>query len=94
MFVPAFSVTTPDHDVVPVVGVHVALSVLSSIVAIPTLSEAVPTTVTSADSRTVSLGGERIATWGGTSSSALRTTTDCVAVLTNPRESRICSVTP
>jgi hypothetical protein len=75
-----------------VVGVQVALSVLNSIVAMATLSEAVPTTVTSADRRTVSFGGDRMVTCGGIWST-LRTATERVVVATSPWESRICKVT-
>ena len=94
MFIPAFRETTPDQNVVVrVAGVQVTLSVLSSIVAIATLSEAVPTTVTLAEARTVSFVGERIATWGGMWS-ALWTTTDCTAVATSPEAgAKICRVT-
>src|SRR5712691_645986 len=91
-FVPAFRDTVPDHEVVPVVGVQVALSVLNSIVAMATLSEAVPTTVTFGDTRTVSFGGDRMVTSGGIWS-PLRTATERVVVATSPWESRICKVT-
>src|SRR2546427_146979 len=80
----------PDHDVVPVVGVHVALSVLNSTIA--TLSEAVPATVRSSDPTIAPFDGERIVTCGAILS-ALRTVTERPVVSASPCESRISNVT-
>src|SRR2546425_11407522 len=80
----------PDHDVVPVVGVHVALSVLNSTIA--TLSEAVPATVRSSDPTIAPFDGERIVTCGAILS-ALRTVTERPVVSASPCEARISNVT-
>ena len=80
----------PDHCVVPAVGIHVALSVLNSTIA--TLSEAVPTTVTSSGPTIAPSGGERIVTCGAILSGR-RTVTDRLVVSTSPYASRTCKVT-
>ena len=65
MVVPGGIVRFAVHNAVPFVRIHVMLSVLSSTVWTPTLSEAFPVTVTFAYGRTVEFEGNVIAICGG-----------------------------
>ena len=65
MVVPGGIVRFAVHNAVPFVGIQVTLSVLSSTVWTPTLSEAFPVTVTFAYGRTVEFEGNVMAICGG-----------------------------